>query len=186
MVQIIELSTEMQAVLEKRETLKEELHRDSLAVDLRISLFVGAAQSFKYESLLKPVPAMYKKSDGEVDIEKIRQLVLKVPEVPFIDIENLDIELLGFLKTMLLNYNQRLSTISAEELKKCVSGQINLQFAPRWIFEVKHLQPNQTWETNISTYSSFYAFHGSRFENFHSILNLGLHQHLNKVIFFRS
>jgi poly[ADP-ribose] polymerase 16 len=86
------------------------------------------------------------------------------------------------MKTFFLNNNQQLSSISVEELKRQVGGHIELQIAPRWIFQINHMSRNQqTWERRKASSSSFYAFHGSRFENFHSILNLGLHQHLNKV-----
>lgn len=175
-----------QSQLEKSEEvwdeLNKEMRRDLLALDLRLSLFIGAVQSFKYESLLKPVPATYKKSDGEVDIEKIRKLVSVLPELPLLSVEKPEPDLVNFLKTTLLNPHQKLSSISLEELRKQIGGLIELQSpAPRWVFQVDHISRNQAWECRKSDSSTFYAFHGSRFENFHSILNLGLHQHLNKV-----
>lgn len=39
----------------------------------------------------------------------------------------------------------------------------------------------RAWRRAADGRRTFHAFHGSRFENFHSILSLGLHQHLNKV-----
>lgn len=139
---------------------------------------------FSYtESLLKPVPANYRKSDGEADIETIRELVSRLPELPLLDVSNKqDPEIASFMKTFFLNHNQKLSLISIEEFKRQLSGQIELQLAPRWIFQIDHLsRSQQAWERIKASSSTFCAFHGSRFENFHSILNLGLHQHLNKV-----
>jgi poly[ADP-ribose] polymerase 16 len=138
---------------------------------------------FYAESLLKPIPANYRKSDGEADIKTIRELVSRLPELPIRDLNyKPDPQLTTFMKTFFLNHNQQLSLISVEELKRQVGGQIELQIAPRWIFQIDHVSRNQqTWERRKASSSSFYAFHGSRFENFHSILNLGLHQHLNKV-----
>lgn len=176
-----ETTMNLEDVFNENDKLKKEIRRDLLALDLRLSLFVGAVQSFKYESLLKPVPALYRKSDGEVDIDDIRKLVCKLPELPLLDVDNADPELTTLLKTIVLNNNQQLSSISLEELKKQVGELIELKIAPRWVFQIDHITRNQAWERRKASSSSFYAYHGSRFENFHSILNLGLHQHLNKV-----
>lgn len=140
---------------------------------------------FNTESLLKPVPANYRKSDGEADIETIRELVSRLPELPLRDVTNKpDPEVASFMKTFFLNHNQQLSLISIEEFKQQLSGQIELQLAPQWIFQIDHLsRGQQAWERRKASSSTFFAFHGSRFENFHSILNLGLHQHLNKVLY---
>ena len=40
------------------------------------------------------------------------------------------------------------------------------------------------WEERVASESSLWAFHGSRLDNFHSILNFGLQQHRNKVSLF--
>ena len=41
-----------------------------------------------------------------------------------------------------------------------------------------------SWEERVSSESNLWAFHGSRLDNFHSILNFGLQQHRNKVSLF--
>lgn len=162
--------------------LNEELQRDLLAADLRLSLFAGAVQSFKYESLLKPVPASFKNShSGEVDIDRLRQLVSRLPPLPF-DFSDLDNDATQLLKAVLQNNSYRLTTITQKQLKEVVLGELNFQTTPHWIFRIDHSAlRNESWERRKLNASTFYAFHGSRFENFHSILNLGLHQHLNKV-----
>ena len=170
--------------LEEPDALHNEIQRDLLALDLRISLFVGAALSFKYDSLLKPIPAAFRKNDGEVAIEEIRNLIHKLPELDAGEKPNSEIS--SFLRMMVLNNQQKLTTISIGDLKSKTDGHIELQIAPRWIFEIEHTSRNQAWERRKADSSTFYAYHGSRFENFHSILNLGLHQHLNKVNFFQS
>lgn len=43
----------------KRSSLQEFIDRDPLAADVRISLFVSAARSFKYDSCLQPFPPDY-------------------------------------------------------------------------------------------------------------------------------
>ena len=39
------------------------------------------------------------------------------------------------------------------------------------------------WQNVSKERNTLFAFHGSRLDNFHSILHYGLQQHLNKVIF---
>ena len=162
--------------------LNEELERDPLAVDLRLSLFAGAVHSFKYESLLKPIPASFKNhQNGEVDIDRLRQLVCKLPDMPF-DAQQLDGDTARLLKIVLQDCSYRLTTINLGQLKEAALGQVRFETAPHWIFRIDYnTARNEIWERKKATASTFHAFHGSRFENFHSILNLGLHQHLNKV-----
>ena len=55
---------------------------------------------------------------------------------------------------------------------------------PDFIFEVEYSETN-TLNAKFNELSQihdvWYAYHGSRVDNFHSILNNGLHAHLNKV-----
>lgn len=46
-----------------RELVSSCLHRDPVAADLRCSLFVAAAQSYKRDSLLRPFPPRYISAD---------------------------------------------------------------------------------------------------------------------------
>ncbi|MED6267261.1 hypothetical protein CHARACLAT_010408 [Characodon lateralis] len=46
-----------------RELVSSCLHRDPVAADLRCSLFVAAAQSYKRDSLLRPFPPRYTSGD---------------------------------------------------------------------------------------------------------------------------
>ena len=54
--------------------------------------------------------------------------------------------------------------------------------APSHIFEVKHSEiSNAKFDELRQDMDVLYGYHGSRVENFYSILNNGLHAHLNKV-----
>lgn len=143
---------------------------------------LGAVHSFKYESLLKPVPASFKNEYGEVDVDRLRQLVSKIPSFP-LNNACLDSSVTDLLKSVLLNTNYNLSSITPSQLRDTLSDQAALmQLTPDWIFQINHnASRTEIWERKKADHASFFAFHGSRFENFHSILNLGLHQHLNKV-----
>lgn len=53
---------------------------------------------------------------------------------------------------------------------------------PDFLFELEYCeQMNARFERMREGRDLFYAFHGSRLENFHSIIHNGLHCHLNKV-----
>lgn len=53
---------------------------------------------------------------------------------------------------------------------------------PDFLFELEYCdQMNARFEKTRAGRDVFYAFHGSRLENFHSIVHNGLHCHLNKV-----
>lgn len=54
--------------------------------------------------------------------------------------------------------------------------------APDFLFEVTYCdQMNAKFAETRGEQDLIYAFHGSRLENFHSILHNGLHCHLNRV-----
>lgn len=53
-----------------RELVCSCLHRDPVAADLRCSLFVAAAQSYKRDSLLRPFPPRYLGPDTK-DFEQL-------------------------------------------------------------------------------------------------------------------
>jgi len=162
-------------------TANQETCKDLLALDLRLSLLVGATQSFKYESLLKPVPAAFRKEDGEIDIQKLRNTLEELPEIPP-KTEQLDDVFIQLLTSTCFNVNHNLKSISISDLQKAVVGQIELTLNPHWVFQIDYSPARKVaWEKIKSSRPTFFAFHGSRLENFHAILNLGLHQHLNKV-----
>jgi poly [ADP-ribose] polymerase 16 len=162
--------------------LKCLIERDLLAADLRISLFVSAAQNFKYETLLKPIPEKFKRRDGEVDIDKLRSMISKFPPLSLDSAVRLD-DQDELLLNILTPTSHQLNRISFHSLVKSVGGKLTFSCRPpNFCFEVVDSPTrNQFWERKTAGRSTYYAFHGSRFENFYSILNLGLHQHLNKV-----
>lgn len=56
--------------------------------------------------------------------------------------------------------------------------------APNLIFQIvsaKQSAAEEKWKSNAKGHSTFYAYHGSRLENFHSIVHYGLQQNMCKV-----
>ncbi|XP_054306177.1 protein mono-ADP-ribosyltransferase PARP16 isoform X5 [Pongo pygmaeus] len=57
--------------------------------------------------------------------------------------------------------------------------------APDFLFEIEYFDPaNAKFYETKGERDLIYAFHGSRLENFHSIIHNGLHCHLNKTSLF--
>lgn len=65
-------------MMEKVKKLTEILENDLIASDFKWTLFVTAANSYKYDSLLKPIPSMYI-NNQTLDIFKLREVIAKVP-----------------------------------------------------------------------------------------------------------
>ena len=68
------------------------------------------------------------------------------------------------------------------ELIKALTGQCVPSPNPTHIFEVvASAAAEDKFQDKRAGRDLFYAYHGSRVENFHSILNFGLQSHMNKV-----
>lgn len=57
--------------MSKLTEIKEILSKDHLAADIKLSIFISAASSFKQDSLLSPFPKSYQSGDGIKDFEKL-------------------------------------------------------------------------------------------------------------------
>jgi poly[ADP-ribose] polymerase 16 len=69
-----------------------------------------------------------------------------------------------------------------EELQK-KTGRSSYKIRPDFVFKVEY-QDSGKFSSQRGTFGTFYAYHGSRLENFHSILHHGLISHLNKNAVF--
>lgn len=59
---------------------------------------------------------------------------------------------------------------------------------PNYIFEVAYgnLSPAEVkWQAVKEGFNTMFAYHGSRLDNFHSIIYHGLQQHMNKVNYIK-
>lgn len=61
-------------------SLRQALEKDIAACDIKWSLFVAAAQSYRYHSRLNPYPPKYAtKEKSEYDIDRIKLTISSVP-----------------------------------------------------------------------------------------------------------
>lgn len=168
-----------------RELVCSCLHRDPVAADLRCSLFVAAAQNYKRDSLLRPFPPRYVSEDTK-DFEELLADVKSLPGVR--ELVRLrpgeGDHYLALTHWILSSKSFAIKTLEKEEyvqLCNLTKNEGRCGPAPDFLFEVNYNdQLNARFEKTKAGQETFYAFHGSRLENFHSILHNGLHCHLNK------
>uniref|UniRef100_A0A3Q2ZEE9 Poly [ADP-ribose] polymerase n=1 Tax=Kryptolebias marmoratus TaxID=37003 RepID=A0A3Q2ZEE9_KRYMA len=161
-----------------RELVSSCLHRDPAAADLRCSLFVAAAQSYKRDSLLRPFPPRY--ASG-VDCKDFEELLADVNSLPGVR----DLVRLrpgeGDHHLALVHWVLSSKSFAYAELCKLTENEGTPAPVPDFLFELEYSDPlNTRFEKTRDGRDVFYAFHGSRLENFHSIVHNGLHCHLNK------
>ncbi|MGH0140885.1 UNVERIFIED_CONTAM: hypothetical protein FKN15_049139 [Acipenser sinensis] len=169
-----------------REKVKECLRTDILAADLRCSIFVAAVQSYKRDSVIRPFPPTYINGENK-EFDALLADVKSLPSVRDVlqSGPGGDEALLDLLHWVLSSKNQTLKSLLKEEYVKIQEltgfngGSVP---PPDFLFEIVYCdQMNAKFEETKGERDLFYAFHGSRLENFHSIVHNGLHCHLNKA-----
>ena len=63
--------------------IKERIWLDPLAVDLQLSLFIAAMNSYRHDTVLRPFPPMFQSEDKEKDIKTMvyRSLCVRKPAI---------------------------------------------------------------------------------------------------------
>ena len=59
------------------EFIKERIWLDPLAVDLQLSLFIAAMNSYRHDTVLRPFPPMFQSDDKEKDIKAMVGIFIK-------------------------------------------------------------------------------------------------------------
>ncbi|XP_053688678.1 protein mono-ADP-ribosyltransferase PARP16-like [Sabethes cyaneus] len=174
---------------ELRIAVKEALVGDPAAADLRLSLFVAAAKSFRYDSCLQPFPANYI-INGEKNITELTKALDELPPLDNLSIDNLKKSSIDLLHWILCRQSgARLRTVPAPDHDSVLAKSPCLAAfqRPHYIFEVLHQgesRSERVFRENSSHFNSCHAYHGSKLFNYYSILNYGLQQHLNKTALF--
>ncbi|KDR13804.1 hypothetical protein L798_12102, partial [Zootermopsis nevadensis] len=178
-------------------TLRNLLQADPQAADVKFSLFVAACQSYRYDSCLKPFPPQFIR-DGVKDIDALREVVDRIPALVLLLKQYLcdantcqaNPQVIDLLYWVLV----QLKDICVKSVPRCEFDKI-MEYvrcetaapAPNLIFQLVG-NPRGTsemrWQEVSGGHKTLYAFHGSRLDNFHSILHYGLQQHLNKNSLF--
>lgn len=173
-------------------SLKHLLEKDPKAADLKWSLFVAASNTYRYDSCLKPFPPMYIKNECK-DIEALRRAIESVPSLPLIYKELNDAsvyenysEMIELLYWVLIRLRDPHIKSVQKENYDSILKKVPLEMPvtpPNLIFQVasaKQSTVEEKWKSSATNYSTLYAYHGSRLENFHSIVHYGLQQNMCK------
>ncbi|XP_062549733.1 protein mono-ADP-ribosyltransferase PARP16-like [Armigeres subalbatus] len=175
---------------EKRSSLKEAIGRDPLAADFRLSLFVSAARSFKYDSCLQPFPPDFVSSNKEKNIDELNRILESIQPLADLNVASLEGKSLDLLHWIICKQsNPGLRTVPKTDFDDVFAKAPCLAAfqRPQQIFEVVYREDahsERRFRENQDQFSSYYAYHGSKLFNFYSILNYGLQQHLNKTALF--
>ncbi|XP_060550759.1 protein mono-ADP-ribosyltransferase PARP16 isoform X3 [Pantherophis guttatus] len=171
------------------ERVQEIIQKDLLAADLKCSLFASALQSYKRDSVLRPFPGHYSSGDSK-DFEALLadtsalgslQELLDSPQNP----DQRTLELLHWIlssKAWCIHSTNKNKYEKIQEL----TGAPNMPVpVPDFLFEITYCKEmNAKFEDTQAGRDLIYAFHGSRLENFHSIMHNGLQCHLNRTSLF--
>lgn len=173
----------------KRSAVQSAISGDPTAADLRISLVVAAAKSFKYDSCLQPFPPDYV-VNKEKRIDELNRILDSLPALNEIIPSELDDRQLELLHWILCRqYGPSLRTVPKSNFDSVFAKapcQAPIQ-RPQFIFEVIHREDansERRFRENRTDFQTHHAYHGSKLFSFFSILNYGLQQHLNKTSVF--
>ncbi|KAL4712656.1 hypothetical protein ACJJTC_007953, partial [Scirpophaga incertulas] len=170
--------------------LRHVLEKDFKAADLKWSLFVAAAFSFRYESCLKPFPPAFIKN-GIKDMDKLLSVIADVPALDlllhqFNNLDNLShlSEIIDLLFYVLVRLKEpTLKSINQETNKSVLRNISEDTLKPQYLFQINYSSKSTLearWREMAQNHNTFFAFHINCLENFYSIINFGFQQHLNK------
>ncbi|XP_030670434.1 protein mono-ADP-ribosyltransferase PARP16 isoform X1 [Nomascus leucogenys] len=168
---------------------REAAGRDMLAADLRCSLFASALQSYKRDSVLRPFPASYARGDCK-DFEALLADASKLPNLKELlqssrDNHKRTWDLMSWILSSKVLTIHSAGKAEFEKIQKLTGAPHTPVPAPDFLFEIEYFDPaNAKFYETKGERDLIYAFHGSRLENFHSIIHNGLHCHLNKTSLF--
>jgi len=171
--------------------LRDMLVQDQLACDVQLSLFVAACSSYRQDSTLRPFPPMYV-MEGERDVESLLVTVKELPSLANILAELEEGKVMMGRKVLKLLVwvlsggpsHLQLRTLSKTEAASAMALADTANHPqPSHVLAVTTTSSSR-WLTDTREKKTFWAFHGSRLDNFYSILNYGLQQHRTKVSLF--
>jgi len=174
-----------------KERVLQRLASDITSADMRWSLFISALESYRHDSILRPFPSAYVEDGVNKNFQALAQVCKTVPSFDkllkgkyIISQEAWEILDWSLDRTFILKSVDK-SKFSEIEQKTGQASYTSTE--PDFIFEVEYSETNThnaKFNELSQTRDVWFAYHGSRMDNFHSILHNGLHAHLNKTSFF--
>jgi len=156
-----------------------------ICYDFRVSLFVCALNSYRCNSILKPFPNLFINSfNNEKQFDFVKTLINEIPVLTQLNSEFKMSENSWKLIDWIMSFGSfrlNVKSFNSDEIKNILTAeQLSVKnYKPSIIFEVVS-QPKKAFLSAKQEFGSFTAFHGSKVENFHSILHNGLINCLNQ------
>ncbi|XP_072038267.1 protein mono-ADP-ribosyltransferase PARP16-like [Amphiura filiformis] len=172
----------------------QKVKGDVLAADIVWSLFHSALQSYRHDSVLRPFPADYSEGEGEKDFKALTAVSEEIPNLKMLikTSSSTNNKTLSEQAWKLLSWAVEDKSFTIKSLDKNrfdriqeLTGQSSYKVKPTHVFEVQYQSAaNNRFDQLSQDKDIMYAYHGSRLENFHSILHNGLHSHMSKKPLF--
>ncbi|XP_074650599.1 protein mono-ADP-ribosyltransferase PARP16-like [Tubulanus polymorphus] len=171
--------------------LDKALSDDTESVDFLWSLFFSALRSYKHDTLVRPFPPQFSTSNNEKDFKNLAKTASNLPALPLVkrNVKNID-ENCSQLLNWLINCGRRNFTLSSCPVSKfkeirALTKETLSSPTPKYIFELKYNEAAETkFKSTQGSSDLLYLYHGSRVENFYSILHHGLQCHMTKNALF--
>ncbi|XP_033096440.1 protein mono-ADP-ribosyltransferase PARP16-like [Anneissia japonica] len=176
---------------ELKKILLQRISEDRLACDVIWSLFSAALFSYRHDTVLRPFPSDFIDTDREKDFTNLEAVAKEIPNLKLVldAIKSNQIaEQAWQLLTWVIDTKTfRLKTQDQEQFQNILelTGAASYEVKPDHVFEVEYCAANEDKFNRLrQSRDLLYAYHGSRLENFYSILHNGLHSHMNKTSLF--
>lgn len=163
---------------------------DIVCSDFLWSVFTCAVGSYKHDSLTKPFPQEYVSEDGQKNFRALKSSVSRIPcftEIDWNRMKKNDPEALRLLKTVIepAKFNLKLKGRNHFAIVQHLVEDESNCCPPDYIIQVNYNAENcSRFDQRQGTHKLLYGYHGTRLENFYSILHHGLKNSLNKVSLF--
>ncbi|KNC20927.1 hypothetical protein FF38_00292 [Lucilia cuprina] len=176
--------------LNKAQTLQYALETDLVACDAKWTLFVAAALSYRYDSVLKPFPPQFSAEQTGCKIDILMSVINDTPKLRVI-LQNLmeqnyteiNREVTDLLYWVLIEMREpALRLVEGEELYSLLTSidEKALKFKPTHVFEVQALtgfHSEVAFRNRTLNLPLKLAFMGNKFDNYFNILQNGFTQY---------
>jgi len=159
------------------------LQHDLQAAEFSLAIFSAAILSYRKDTCLRPLPDFLDADSGEQRLEKLVSIFNNIPPLKKLPTSILSDDCWRLLKWILKNRQCSFKTAGKVKLEEIFqkTGESSFSLEPCQIFEV-------CYNTNMSKrfndlkkeHGLKYGYHGSRLDNFYSIIQNGLQVHMMK------
>lgn len=169
--------------------------KEILSKDFLFSLFYSAVHSYKCDTLIRPFPSSYKDGEDQKDFDALKEEISSIHGFGDDDWTTSHNTRMTSLVHNIINpkkFKLKFHTNTAEAFerirKETNDGSKDLttskmtSYIPDYVCELIYNEAEERRFSEIrGSHDTFLGFHGSKVENFHSILINGLRNNLNKT-----